>query len=142
MMLKRAVASCLFLAGGLVTWFALSFLQGYSASQAAMSAGPVSGAPGLDAVALWLFCSYFLVSAVSAIATSRKSVLWVLWMFAHALVALAFCVLCLEAFGWGGEKFVLAILALLAITAAFFAPWLAIWAWLLMRAGPDIPTNP
>jgi hypothetical protein len=58
-------------------------------------------------------------------------------MFAHALVALAFCVLCLEALGWGGENVIQAILTLLVITAVFFAPWVAIWGWLLMRAKPN-----
>jgi hypothetical protein len=135
-MFKRALAACSFLAGGLITWFVIATLKALGASQAGMSAGPVSGSPGSDAAIPWLFCSYFLVSAVSAIATTKKQTLWVLWAFAHALLAIALCVLASEAASDSKEELVPAILTLALITGVFFSPWLALWGWLLSKAHP------
>lgn len=133
-MFKRIVAACLFLAGGLVTWVLLSLLQGYAASQAAMSAGPISGARGTDTLVLWLLCAYFLISAVSAVATTNRHALWALCSFAHALIAIAFCFLCSEMSSWDAAKLIPAILTLLVITGVFLLPWLAIWCWVFEKA--------
>jgi hypothetical protein len=74
---------------------------------------------------------------VSAIATGKKQVLWGLFAFAHAMVAIAFCALCSEGFGEDGGKLASGVLTLLLITGVFFSPWLAVWAWLLMKARPN-----
>jgi hypothetical protein len=132
-MFGRVIAACLFLAGGLLTWFVLTGLHGVVASQAGISAGPVPRSPDRDAALLWLLSSYFLVSTVSAVVARKKRVLWALWSFAHALVLIAFCVLCSEASGWDREKFVSGILMLAVVTGVFLSPWLVIWA-LLMRS--------
>jgi hypothetical protein len=145
-MFKRVVASCLFVAGGLATLVVLLLLQGFATSQAGMSAGTVSGARGSDAAVLLLFFSYFVVSAVSAVATSKKQALWILWGIAHALVAIGFFVLCSEASDWDREKLIRAVVTLALIIGVFLLPWLAVWGWLLRNAitaaSPDNPTTP
>ena len=142
-MFKRAVASCLFVAGGLVTGAVLLLLQGFAASQAGMSAGTVSGARGSDAAVLFLFCSYFVVSAVSALAAKKKQTLWILWGIAHALVAIGFFALCSEASDWDREKLIQAVVTLAVIIGVLLLPWLAVWGWLLRNASPAAsPDNP
>jgi hypothetical protein len=142
-MFKRVIASCLFLVGGLVVGAVLLLLQGFGASQAGMSAGTGSGAGGSEAAVLLLFCSYFMVSAVSAMAAKKKQALWILWGIAHALVAIGFLVLCSEASGWDREKLIQAVVTLAVIIAVLLLPWLAVWGWLLRNASPGTsPDNP
>jgi hypothetical protein len=135
-MFKRVIASFLFLAGGSMTWVVLTVLQGFAASQAAMSAGPISGSRASDAAVLWLLCCYFVISAISAIMTCKKRVLWVLWVFTHALVVVALCILCSGAFGWDTAKLIPAILMVVVIAGILLSPWLTIWGWLLKKASP------
>lgn len=137
-MARRVIASSLFTAGGAVTWFIITVMKAYAFSQAAMSAGPVSGKDASDAAVLWLACAYFLISAVSAAAMTNKKALWILWCLAHTLVIIAFAVLVSEASDWERDKFISAFLTLALIFAVFFSPWLAIWAWVLRKANSPV----
>jgi hypothetical protein len=129
---RRIVAPSLFLAGGLLTWIVIGTLRTLGTSQAGMSAGPVVGIPNHDTLILWLFCSYFFVSAIGSALFVKKVNLIAVASLAYLLVIIAFCFACYEFFGSNFVVFAIVVIA-------YFLPWTALWANVVGNAKPTAP---
>lgn len=138
---SRIVTSCWFLAGGLLTWFALWALRTLVSMEAGMSAGSVAGPLNRETVAMWLLCSYFVVSAVAAILFARKNTLRILGVLAHSLVVIAFCLFVSESTDENTGKTIANAITLAGIMGVYFAPWVCLWFFRLLRETPKQTGN-
>lgn len=129
-MFKRTVGACLFVLGGLVTWYVVALLKALG-GMSGMSAVAVSGRRYPDSVVLWLLFGYFLVSAVTAVATGKRRALRIVCGCVHAMLLGAFCIFCAEMYGDRSQQLASAVPRVFITFAAFFLPWTLVWAWLL-----------
>jgi hypothetical protein len=125
-MLKRALASFAFIAGGLITWLVIATLQGLGASQAGMSAGPLHGHPARDTLFVGFLCSYFAISALAMIFCRTRKLLWTEAAVAYFVVLFTFVVGFIKGMEESGSipaaAFTMAIIYLV-----YFAPWTILW---------------
>ena len=140
-MFRRIIASCLFLVGGLLTWFAIEILHELAASQAGMSAGPVSGFLNREKLVMWLLCLYFLSSAFSAVLLNKKADLIGTAILAHLLLIVAFCILCSEDSDEDIGKFFAEALTMAVIMTTYFLPWMILWKSIVKKSDSAIPQN-
>jgi len=136
-MIGRILASVAFLAGGVLMWFILAGLHGYAASQAGMSAGPVSGPPSADGMIPWLVCSYFAISGIGVPLTKNRGALMIVAAFAYMMLFVASCMLCSEASGYDTGMFIGAIIVVGLLALIVFSPWHLIWCRLLFMKRRD-----
>jgi hypothetical protein len=140
-MRRRTVASCLFLVGGLVTWLLTYMLHGLAASQAGMSAGPISSAPNRDTLIVWLLCSYFLASAITCAMFVKKSSLIRAAILAHLLVIIAFCLICFDFLDGDIGLFIKSILIFAFFITVYFLPWVILWMNIVKKGESTAPNN-
>jgi hypothetical protein len=142
-MIPRILASVWFLVGGTLCWFALGCLRGFGASQAAMSAGRNADPASADGLVSLLACSYFAVSAMGVLLAKSKETLRNVALCTHALLLVAFCILCSGGGGKGAGDFFAGLLIIGVLATVALSPWLAIWFVLLFKIdGPAEPTAP
>jgi hypothetical protein len=130
----RLLASVAFLFGGAVTLLLVLFLNGYGASQAAMSAGPTRGGSDGDRVFLFLICSYFVISALAVAVCRHKLAMQIAAGLAHLVLGATFIGICMDRNPEEPGRALAGMFISAAIGLLYFAPWMVVWLIILARS--------
>ena len=130
----RIVASVAFLFGGTVTWVIVLLVNGYGASQAAMSAGPTRGGFDGGSVFLFLISSYFVISSLAVAVCRHKLALQIAAALAHLFLGATFVGICMNGNPEEPGRALAGMFASAAIGLIYFAPWMVVWLFILARS--------